>query len=91
MHLSLTEEQLMIRNAARDFAIHECLPGVIERDEQQKFPYEQVKKLAELGFLGMMVSADYGGSGLDTVGMATISCNLLTGSEGVMPPWSTTG
>lgn len=67
MHLGFTEEQLMIRNAARDFAMSECLPGVIERDEQQKFPYEQVKKLSELGFMGMMVSPDYGGAGLDTV------------------------
>src|SRR5689334_3881274 len=67
MHLSFTEEQLMIRKAARDFAIQECLPGVIDRDEHQRFPYEQIKKLAELGFMGMMVSPDYGGSGMDTV------------------------
>ena len=57
----------MIRQAARDFAQQECLPGVIERDEQQKFPYDQVYKLAELGFMGMMVDPKYGGSGLDTV------------------------
>lgn len=57
----------MIRQAARDFARSECLPGVIERDEHQKFPGEQILKLAELGFLGMMVSPDYGGAGLDTV------------------------
>ena len=57
----------MIRQAARDFARSECLPGVIERDEHQKFPREQILKLAELGFLGMMVSPDYGGAGLDTV------------------------
>ena len=67
MEFKLTEEQLMIQQAARDFAINECLPGVIERDEHQKFPLEQVKKLADLGFLGMMVSPDYGGAGLDTV------------------------
>ena len=67
MTFKLTEEQLMIRQAARDFANVECLPGVIERDEQQKFPREQVMKLAELGFMGMMISPDYGGSGLDTV------------------------
>jgi alkylation response protein AidB-like acyl-CoA dehydrogenase len=67
MHFSFTEEQMMIRKAAKDFALHECLPGVIERDEHQRFPSEQVKKLAELGFMGMMVSADYGGSGMDTV------------------------
>ncbi len=57
----------MIQQAARDFARTECLPGVIERDEQQKFPREQVMKLAELGFMGMMVSPDYGGSGMDTI------------------------
>lgn len=57
----------MIRQAARDFANTECLPGVIERDEQQKFPYEQIMKLADLGFLGMMVPEEYGGSGLDTI------------------------
>ena len=67
MTFKLTEEQLMIRQAARDFANTECLAGVIERDEQQKFPREQIMKLAELGFMGMMVSPDYGGSGLDTV------------------------
>ena len=66
MTFKLTEEQLMIRQAARDFANTECLPGVIERDEKQKFPHEQVMKLADLGFMGMMVSPDYGGSGLDT-------------------------
>ncbi|QEC45352.1 acyl-CoA dehydrogenase [Pseudobacter ginsenosidimutans] len=67
MQFQLSEEQLMIRQAARDFAQQECLPGVIERDEQQKFPYDQVYKLAELGFMGMMVDPKYGGSGLDTV------------------------
>ncbi len=67
MELQYTEEQLMIRQAARDFAINECLPGVIERDEQQKFPKEQVMKLADLGFMGMMVDTKYGGAGLDTV------------------------
>lgn len=58
---------MMIRKAAKDFAVNECLPGVIERDEHQKFPYEQVRKLAELGFMGMMVNEKYGGAGLDTV------------------------
>ncbi len=67
MQFQLTEEHLMIRKAARDFAQNECLPGVIERDEQQKFPREQVLKLAELGFMGMMVSPDYGGAGMDTI------------------------
>ncbi len=67
MHFQLTEEHLMIQKAARDFAVNELLPGVIERDEQQKFPAEQVKKLGELGFLGMMVDPKYGGAGLDTI------------------------
>jgi len=67
MHFKLTEEHMMIRKAAKDFAVNECLPGVIERDEHQKFPYEQVRKLAELGFMGMMVNEKYGGAGLDTV------------------------
>ncbi|MGI8583641.1 MAG: acyl-CoA dehydrogenase family protein [Chitinophagaceae bacterium] len=67
MELQFTEEQLMIKQAARDFAINECLPGVIERDELQKFPREQIIKLADLGFMGMMVDSKYGGAGLDTV------------------------
>lgn len=67
MHFELTEEQIMIRQAARDFAHAELKPGVIERDEHQKFPAEQVKMLGELGFLGMMVSSQYGGSGMDAI------------------------
>jgi alkylation response protein AidB-like acyl-CoA dehydrogenase len=67
MNFNLTEEQQMIQQAARDFAQQELLPGVIERDEHQIFPAEQVKKMAELGFLGMMVDPKYGGSGLDSV------------------------
>nr|WP_294938294.1 acyl-CoA dehydrogenase [uncultured Flavobacterium sp.] len=67
MNFNLNEEQLMIQQAARDFAQTELLPGVIERDEHSKFPTEQVKKMAELGFLGMMVDPKYGGAGLDSV------------------------
>jgi alkylation response protein AidB-like acyl-CoA dehydrogenase len=63
----LTEEQLAVRDAARDFAITELLPGVIERDEHQKFPAEQIKKLGQLGFLGMMVDPKYGGGGMDCI------------------------
>jgi alkylation response protein AidB-like acyl-CoA dehydrogenase len=55
MDFNLTEEQLMVQQAARDFAQNELLPGVIERDEKQIFPAEQVKKMGELGFMGMMV------------------------------------
>jgi len=67
MIFQFSEEQLMIQKAARDFAQTECLPGVIERDEKQKFPREQVMKLADLGFMGMMVKPEYGGAGMDTV------------------------
>ncbi|MBT9189755.1 acyl-CoA dehydrogenase [Zobellia russellii] len=67
MDFSLSEEHLMIRQAARDFAQNELLPGVIERDEAQKFPSEQIKKLGELGFLGMMTDPKYSGSGMDTL------------------------
>ena len=67
MDFSFTEEQLMIRDAARDFARTELLPGVIERDEKQEFPKEQIKKMGELGFMGMMVDPKYGGGGMDTV------------------------
>lgn len=67
MYFELTEEQKMIRQAARDFAQTELKPGVIERDELQKFPAAQVKKLGELGFLGMMVSPQYGGAGMDAI------------------------
>ncbi len=67
MKFELTEEHLMIQQAARDFAQNELLPGVIERDNEQRFPAEQIKKMGELGFLGMMVDPKYGGSGLDTI------------------------
>ncbi|WP_298481366.1 acyl-CoA dehydrogenase family protein [uncultured Maribacter sp.] len=72
MDYTLTEEQKMIQQAARDFAQNELLPGVIERDDAQQFPTEQVKKMGELGFLGMMVNPKYGGSGLDTVSYAIV-------------------
>ena len=66
MNFNLTEEHLMIRDAARDFAQTELLPGVIDRDNKQEFPDELVKKMGELGFLGIMVDPKYGGSGMDT-------------------------
>ena len=66
MDFSLSEEHIMIRDAARDFARTELLPEVIERDNAQRFPTEQVKKMGELGFLGMMVDPAYGGGGMDT-------------------------
>lgn len=67
MIFQLSEEHLMIQKAARDFAQQELLPGVIERDEHQKFPAEQIKRLGELGFLGMMVDPKYGGGGMDAI------------------------
>ena len=67
MDFNLSEEHLMIQQAARDFAQAELLPGVIERDEHSIFPTEQVKKIAALGFLGMMVDPKYGGAGLDSI------------------------
>jgi alkylation response protein AidB-like acyl-CoA dehydrogenase len=67
MNFQLTEEHLAVQQAAREFAQNELLPGVIERDNEQKFPAEQIKKLGELGFLGMMVDPKYGGSGMDAI------------------------
>ena len=70
MNLQLTEEQIAVRDAARDFAQNVLKPGVIERDREQRFPAEEIKQLGELGFMGMMVSPEYGGSGMDTVSYA---------------------
>ena len=67
MNFELSEEHLMIQQAAKDFAETELLPGVIERDNEQRFPAEQIKKLGELGMMGMMVDPKWGGSGMDTV------------------------
>lgn len=72
MDFNLTEEHLMIRDAARDFAQTELLPGVIERDNKQEFPDELVKKMGDLGFLGIMVDPKYGGSGMDTLSYVLI-------------------
>ena len=66
MNFNYTEEQLAVRDAARDFARTELLPGVIERDTLQKHPTEQIKKMGELGFMGMMTAPEYGGGGMDT-------------------------
>ncbi|QQV01440.1 MULTISPECIES: acyl-CoA dehydrogenase family protein [Chryseobacterium] len=67
MDFNLSEEQLMIQQAARDFAQNELLPGVIERDRDQKFPTEQIKKMGEMGLMGMMVDPKYGGAGMDSI------------------------
>lgn len=76
MDFNLTEEQKMIQQAARDFAQTELLPGVIERDELSQFPKEQVRKMAELGFLGMMVDPKYGGSGMDSVSYVLVMTEI---------------
>ena len=67
MNFELTEEHLAVQQAAREFAQTELLPGVIERDDQQKFPAEQIRKMGELGFMGMMVDPKYNGGGMDTI------------------------
>lgn len=67
MHFDLTEEQIAVRDAARDFAQNVLKPGVIARDIEQRFPAAEVEQLGELGFLGMMTSPEYGGGGMDTV------------------------
>lgn len=67
LNFNLSEEHLAVKEAARDFAQNELLPGIVERDNEARFPAEQVKKMGELGFLGMMVSPEYGGGGMDTV------------------------
>ena len=72
MQFKLSEEQTMVRDAAREFAQTELLPGVIERDELQQFPDNLVKKMGALGFMGIMVNPKYGGSGMDTISYALI-------------------
>ena len=67
MNFELSEEHMAVKEAARDFAQNVLLPGVIERDNAQRFPAEEIKQLAELGFMGMMVDPKYGGSGMDTL------------------------
>ncbi|MGC1243036.1 MAG: acyl-CoA dehydrogenase [Chryseosolibacter sp.] len=67
MNFEYTEEQKAVQSAARDFARSELLPGVIERDTHQKFPAEQIRKMGELGFMGMMVDPQYNGGGMDTI------------------------
>jgi len=67
MEFNLTEEQQAVKEAAREFARQECLPGVIERDSNMTYPTEQMRMLGELGFMGMMVSPEYGGGGMDSL------------------------
>ena len=67
MDFSFTEEQLMIKQAARDFARTELLPGVIERDDNEIEPVDLIKKMQEMGFMSMMTDPKYGGEGMDTI------------------------
>ena len=67
MNFDFTEEHLMIQESARDFAINEIAPSAVQRDKASAFPYDIVKKMGELGVMGMMVEPEYGGAGLDTL------------------------
>src|SRR5674476_1227312 len=86
MVFDFTEEQVMIQKAARDFAQSEIAPSTIQRDINAEFPTEIVKKLGELGFLGMMVPPEYGGAGLDTISyvLAMIEISKVDASVGVI-------
>lgn len=86
MNFEFSEDQLMIRDSARDFAQNEIAPSAVERDIKAEFPYEIVKKMGELGFMGMMVSPDYGGAGLDTISyvLAMIEISKVDASCGVI-------
>ncbi len=86
MNFNFTEEQIMIQQTARDFALSEAAPTAVERDIKAEFPYEIVKKLGELGFMGMMVSPEYGGAGLDTISyvLAMIEISKVDASVGVI-------
>ncbi|MBI1804824.1 MAG: acyl-CoA dehydrogenase [Ignavibacteria bacterium] len=86
MNFDFTETQLMIRETARKFAEDELAPSTIERDEQEEFPHEAVKKLGELGFMGMMAPEQYGGAGLDTISylLAIVEISKVDASCGVI-------
>ncbi len=86
MNFSFTEEQLMIQQTARDFARNEIAPTAVERDKNSEFPGEIIRKMGELGFMGMMVSPEYGGAGLDTISyvLAMIEISKIDASVGVI-------
>ncbi|KAF0151333.1 MAG: Acyl-CoA dehydrogenase [Ignavibacteria bacterium] len=86
MNFQFTEDQLMIQQTAREFATSEIAPTAVERDKNAEFPYKLVKKLGELGFMGMMVSPEYDGAGLDTVSyvLAMIEISKVDASLGVI-------
>lgn len=86
MNFNFTDDHLMIKESARDFAENEIAPSAVQRDISAEFPYEIVKKMGELGFMGMMVSPDYGGAGLDTISyvLAMIEISKVDASVGVI-------
>ena len=96
MEFSLTEEQLAVQEAAREFAHKELLPGVIDRDREMRFATEQVKAMGDLGFLGMMVDAKYNGGGMSTmayvlameeISMVDNSCSVLMSVNNSLVCW----
>ncbi len=96
MEFSLSEEHKLIRQAARDFAQHELKPGVIERDIHMTHPTQQVKMLGEMGFMGMMVSPDFHGAGMDTISYAIAieelskidnSCSVIMSAHNSLVCW----
>jgi len=86
MDFNFTEEQLMIQQTAKEFALSEIAPSAVERDIKAEFPYDIIKKLGDLGFMGMMVSPEYGGAGLDTISyvLAMIEISKVDASVGVI-------
>ncbi|MCU0345199.1 MAG: acyl-CoA dehydrogenase [Ignavibacterium sp.] len=86
MNFNLTEDHLMIQESAKDFALNEIAPTAVQRDKNSEFPFEIVKRMGELGFMGMMVSQDYGGAGLDTISyvLAMIEISKIDASVGVI-------
>lgn len=86
MNFNFTDDHLMIKESAQDFAVNEIAPSSVERDIHAEFPYEIIKKMGELGFMGMMVSPDYGGAGLDTISyvLAMIEISKVDASVGVI-------
>jgi alkylation response protein AidB-like acyl-CoA dehydrogenase len=86
MNFDFTEDQLMIQESARDFAQNEIAPSAVDRDIKAEFPSEIIKKMGELGFMGMMVSPEYGGAGLDTISyvLAMIEISKVDASVGVI-------
>ena len=86
MNFDFTEEHLMIQESAKDFAINEIAPSAVQRDKSAEFPYDIVKKMGELGFMGMMVAPEYGGAGLDTLSyvLAMIEISKIDASLGVI-------